>query len=198
MKKKKIGIMIDGVLRDISYKFLYYYERQFPDREIPEPPYDIFNMGKLFHFENGDEIKDFFIGNCFEIYGKTQLTYQEACIDFNIIYRELIENGYEITLYSKDVSRIIPATYFFLSDNGIMGEKVHIVKDYSEMIKGSDIIVTSHSGQLADRIKGKTYIKFNSPFNQEIKVRKKITRLLDLPRVLGIKGVIDPIVISEL
>jgi hypothetical protein len=183
--KKKIGIIMDGVVRDISTKFLVYYEREFPNREKPEDEYDIFQMANLFKFDSNDEMSQFILDFGFEIYGKTHLVYNNANIELNKAIGDLgFGKGYEITLYFRNRGRTIPASCFFLSDNGIMADNIKFVGDYSTAWKEMDILVTSSSELIKNKPKNKKAIKFENKFNKSVRAWKKVKTLAELNEIL--------------
>jgi hypothetical protein len=181
----KIGIIMDGVVRNIATKFLVYYEQEFPNRKKPDDDYDVFKMRELFEFESQDEMATFLLDFGFEIYGKTHLVYKDANIELNKIIGDLgFGKGYEITLYFRNRGRTIPASCFFLSDYGIMGDNIRFVNSYDTAWNEMDIVVTSSSDLIKLKPKNKRAIKFINNHNKSIRAWKKIKTLAELSDIL--------------
>lgn len=158
---KRIGIEVNGVLRDTIEKFKQVYEKQLIDNNnnefqlqtyeldisgnteeliTPEPfEYSIINhdvdsldLLKHFKFQNKDELYSFMYEEyTMELFGHAPSTEMTTFNMLNDLYYELRDN-YDLSIVSDEIGRSKPATLFFLSKFGCLLEKVFF---YSETTK---------------------------------------------------------------
>ena len=158
---KRIGIEVNGVLRDTIEKFKQIYEKHLIDSDqndfviqtykidmsgnteedvIPEPfKYEIINnevssldLMRHFTFQNKDELYSFMYEEyTMELFGHAPSTEMTSFNILNDLYYELRDN-YDLSIVSDEIGRSKPATLFFLSKFGCLLEKVFF---YSETTK---------------------------------------------------------------
>jgi hypothetical protein len=158
---KKIGIEVNGVLRDTIEKFKQVYEKQLIDNdqsEIALQTYELdmsgnteelvsaepFDYGIInnevtslsllehFKFQNKEELYSFMYEEyTMELFGHAPSTEMTTFNMLNDLYYELREE-YDLSIFSDEIGRSKPATLFFLSKFGCLLEKVFF---YSETTK---------------------------------------------------------------
>jgi hypothetical protein len=158
---KRIGIEVNGVLRDTIEKFKQVYEKQLIDNnqsEIVLQTYELdmsgnteelvspkpFDYGIInnevtslsllehFKFQNKEELYSFMYEEyTMELFGHAPSTEMTTFNMLNDLYYELREE-YDLSIVSDEIGRSKPATLFFLSKFGCLLEKVFF---YSETTK---------------------------------------------------------------
>jgi hypothetical protein len=160
---KRIGIEVNGVLRDTIEKFKQVYEKQLIDNNqsefvlqtyeldmsgnteelvSPKPfDYGIINnevtslsLLEHFKFQNKEELYSFMYEEyTMELFGHAPSTEMTTFNMLNDLYYELREE-YNLSIVSDEIGRSKPATLFFLSKFGCLLEKVFF---YSETTKNN-------------------------------------------------------------
>ena len=158
---KKIGIEVNGVLRDTIEKFKQVYEKQLIDNDQSEivlqtyeldmsgnteesvsaKPFDYgiinnevtsLSLLEHFKFQNKEELYSFMYEEyTMELFGHAPSTEMTTFNMLNDLYYELREE-YDLSIFSDEIGRSKPATLFFLSKFGCLLEKVFF---YSETTK---------------------------------------------------------------
>jgi hypothetical protein len=189
----KIGIEVNGVLRDTITKILQVYEKWYIDNPLNEKKEGDFeygiisditslNLSQHLKFQNEDEVYDFlYTEHCMEIFGHSPSVEMSTFVDFNDFYVEN-RDQHEILIVSDEIGKSKPATLFFLSKFGCQVEKV---KFYSKITLDSmwdevDVLLTASPDLLLNHPENKKVIKFESPYNTEIQKEVTIKEFKDL------------------
>ena len=189
----RIGIDINGVLRDTISKIELVYQKFMIDKtdgieDEDEFEYKIikpFNTSELlnhFTFRNKEELLSFLYEEFpMEIFGHSPSTEYSTFNDLNNVYLNTREE-FDLLLVSDEISKSKPATLFFLSKFGSLIEKV---KFYSHVTLDSmwdevDFLVTSNPQHLLNHPTNKTVIKYETPYNQHIDVDYTIKTIKEL------------------
>jgi len=189
----KIGIEVNGVLRDTITKILQVYEKWYIDNPLNEKKEGDFeygiisditslNLSQHLKFQNEDEVYDFlYTEHCMEIFGHSPSVEMSTFVDFNDFYVEN-RDQHEILIVSDEIGKSKPATLFFLSKFGCQVEKV---KFYSKITIDSmwdevDVLLTASPDLLLNHPENKKVIKFESPYNTEIQKEVTIKEFKDL------------------
>jgi hypothetical protein len=211
---KRIGIEVNGVLRDTIEKFKQVYEKQLIDNQnefklqtykidmsgnteeetLPEPfEYKIIDntissldLLKHFSFQNKEELYSFMYEEyTMELFGHAPSTEMTTFNMLNDLYYEL-RDEYDLSIVSDEIGRSKPATLFFLSKFGCLLEKVFF---YSETTKNDmwnnvDILLTSNPTLLLEKPKDKIVVKFNTTYNKQVESDYEITSLSEFKNTL--------------
>jgi hypothetical protein len=211
---KRIGIEVNGVLRDTIEKFKQVYEKQLIDNNnevqlqtyeldmsgnteelIASEPFeyglinddvDSLDLLKHFKFQNKEELYSFIYEEyTMELFGHAPSTEMTTFNMLNDLYYEL-RDEYDLSIVSDEISRSKPATLFFLSKFGCLLEKVFF---YSETTKNDmwnsvDILLTSNPTLLLEKPKDKIVVKFNTTYNKQIESDYEINSLSEFKKTL--------------
>jgi hypothetical protein len=211
---KKIGIEVNGVLRDTIEKFTQLYQKYLIDNnqnefvgqtfkidisgnteEIvqPEPfKYEILSdvtsldLKSHFSFQSQDELYSFlFEDYTMEVFGHAPSTELNTFNLLNEIYYDL-RNDYDLIVLSDEIGKSKPATLFFLSKFGCLLENIIF---YSESTKNIiwdeiDILLTANPNLLLNIPVDKVLIKFNTKYNKHINSEYEINSLSEFKGVL--------------
>lgn len=186
----EILISIDGVIRNTIQKFDYHYNDAYIESDIEnntfeygkiEPTYndDLFNYYK---FQSREEYEYFFYMEYpIEIFGHAGLSYSTTFTDLHKLIYDNPEHNF--TLIGLDeFGKAKPATLFFLSKNGFLGNNVTFIK--SSQIEDTwskcDLWITDSKKIVDSCPQDKTVIKFNTPYNQYFTNNKEISKLTEI------------------
>jgi hypothetical protein len=195
----RIGIEMNGVLRDTILKFRQLYEKFNIDlepelEEGEEPvfkyeviePIDSLDLLNHFTFPSKDEFYSFmYEEHPMEIFGHSPSVEMSTMNDLNEFYYEMRDN-HDILIVSDEIGKSKPASLFFLSKFGCLIEKV---KFYSESTIDSmwneiDVLLTANPNLLLNCPKDKKVIKFETEYNKQVDSDLSITTLKELKNKL--------------
>ena len=190
----RIGIEINGVLRDTLKKIQQEYEKWYlnnPFRDENEEDdfkyeviSDLTSLDIMNHlkFKNKDELYDFlYKEHTMEIFGHAGSVEPSGLVELNEFYLDLRE-FHDIIVVSDEIGKSKPASLFFISKFGCL---VETVKFYSESTVNSlwdsiDILLTANPKLLLNYPKNKMVIKFNTIYNEDIESDFNISSLKEL------------------
>lgn len=193
----RIGIEINGVLRDTIGKIIQTYQKYMIDRtdgieddndiiykmELPVNSLDLKNH---FTFKDDDELYNFLYQDfSMEIFGHAQSTEYYTFNDLQNIYLNL-RDDHDICILSDEIGKSKPASLFFLSKFGCQVEKI---KFYSNITKKSmwneiDILLTANPFLLLEYPDDKIVIKFETDYNKDINISNTITKLSEFEEII--------------
>lgn len=203
----RIGIEINGVLRDTLEKFKQVYEKHLVDVDpdlflgrtyqldysgnteetiYPKPfEYGIIsevnslNLLNHYKFQNSDDLYSFMYEEyTMELFGHAPSTEMNTFNLLNDLYYEL-RDEYNLLIVSDEIGKSKPASLFFLSKFGCLIEKVLF---YSEITKDQmwdevDVLLTANPTLLENAPENKLVIKFNTNYNKNIRTDYEISTL---------------------
>jgi len=187
----EIFISIDGVLRNLIDKFDYHYKNEFFDVEFDKKDdfkYEfkdvVYNddLTKYYSFHDKDEFYNFtYIEFAVEIFGHAFPSYNGVITELN----ELIHKNEDDTFYVvglDELGKAKPATLFFLSKTGFIGNNVKFVKskDLKKIWKMCDIWVTDNETIINSCPKNKKAVKFNTKHNTHFTHSIEINKLNEI------------------
>ncbi len=188
----RIGIELNGVLRDTLKKIQQEYEKWYLDNPFKEDEEkshyevisDLTSLDIMSHlkFKDEDELYNFlYKEHTMEIFGHAGSTETSSMMDFNNFYLDM-RDKHDILIVSDEMGKSKPASLFFISKFGCL---VETVKFYSESTINSlwdsvDVLLTANPKLLLDYPKEKTIIKYETSYNKEIEVEHFITTFKDL------------------
>ena len=185
----RIGITIDGVLRNFLEKLTKTYKKYFDNEVLVEDIKD-YNLENYFSFNEEDSLNKLLYEDCsLEIFGYADEIENQVVTKLNGFIGERSDKD-EIILISRECGRAIPSTKFFLSKTGCMVKEIRFVTSYEEMWELCDILVTTFPKALEIKPKNKKSIKINRLYNKDINSDSTIENTIDLFE----EGYIDTII----
>jgi len=190
----KIGIELNGVLRDTLKKIQQEYEKWYLNNPFKEENEeedfkhevisDLTSLDIMNHlkFKNEDELYDFlYKEHTMEIFGHAGSVEPSGLLELNEFYLDMRE-FHDIIVVSDEIGKSKPASLFFISKFGCLVESV---KFYSESTINSlwdsvDILLTANPKLLLNYPKNKIVIKFNTIYNEGIESDFNISSLKEL------------------
>jgi hypothetical protein len=184
----KIGVELNGVLRDTLKKIQQEYEKWYienPFKEESEFDYKVIsdlttlNIIEHLSFKDEDELYNFlYKEHTMEIFGHAGSVENSSMMDFNEFYLNM-RDEHDISIVSDEMGKSKPASLFFISKFGCL---VETVKFYSETTINSmwdsvDVLLTANPQLLLNHPEGKIVIKYNTNYNSEINTEHSISKL---------------------
>jgi hypothetical protein len=187
----KIGIELNGVLRDTLKKIQQEYEKWYienPFKEETEFEYKVIsdlttlNISEHLAFKDEDDVYNFlYKEHTMEIFGHAGSVETSSMMDFNDFYLNM-RDEHDILVVSDEMGKSKPASLFFISKFGCL---VETVKFYSESTINSlwdsvDILLTANPQLLLNHPEGKVVVKYDTTYNSDIKTKYSISKLKEL------------------
>jgi len=186
----RIGIEINGVLRDTLKKISEVYEKWYienPYREEDSKGEIISELNSLeimkhLKFKDEDELYNFLYKEyTMEIFGHAGSVEYNGMNDLNDFYIDMRDN-HDIMVVSDEMGKSKPYSLFFLSKFGCLIESI---KFYSESTINSlwssvDVLLTANPNLLLNHSDSVTIIKYETSYNKDIESKHSITTLKEL------------------
>ena len=200
----EIYLSIDGVIRNTIQKFDYHYNEAYLADDVTFEEDNNFEYGvvepiqndNLFNshkFQSKEEFENFlFIEYPIEIFGHAGLSYSTTFTDLHKLIYENPQHNF--TLIGLDeLGKTKPATLFFLSKNGFLGNNIKFSKtsNLDELWNQCDIWVTDNKSVLDSTPNNKIGVKFQTTYNQYFTYGKEITKLNEIQE-LWLKSLENP------
>jgi hypothetical protein len=187
----EIYISIDGVLRNLIQKFNYHYNDAFLDSEFESEnnfeyginyPIQNDNLLNSYKFQSVDEFEFFtYVEYPIEIFGHAGVSYPTSISDLNKLIFENPEHN--ITVIGVDeVGKSKPATLFFLSKNGFLGNNIKFIRssEINNEWEKCDMWITDNKKIIDLTPDGKVSYKFQTTYNEFFTNEKEITKLTEI------------------
>ncbi len=195
----RIGIEMNGVLRDTLLKFRQLYEKFYVDPQLDisddqektfeykvVEPIDSLNLMNHFLFPTQEEFYSFmYEEHPMEIFGHSPSVEMSTMNDLNDFYYKFRDN-HDILIVSDEIGKSKPASLFFLSKFGCEFEKVKFYSNstINSMWDEVDVLLTANPDLLLKQPNGKKVIKFETEYNKHIDSELTITTLKELKNKL--------------
>lgn len=189
----RIGIELNGVLRDTLKKIQEVYQKWYIDNPFLDETEDDFKREVIsdltsldimshLRFKDEDELYNFLYKEyTMEIFGHAGSVEISGMMDLNEFYLD-VRDSHDILIVSDEIGKSKPASLFYISKFGCL---VETVKFYSETTINSmwdsvDVLLTSNPKLLLNHPNDKVIIKFETIYNKEIEHPHTITSIKQL------------------
>ena len=209
----KIGIEINGVLRDTIGKFTQLYEKHLVDEVSDDSllSYELdlsgnteevlvdnkieykvlsevtsLNLMEHFKFNDEDELYSFMYEDfAMQIFGHAGSTETYTFNHLNNFYIDYREK-FDVVILSDEIGKSKPATLFFLSKFGCLVESVifYSMSTKDRLWNNVDVLLTSNPENIINKPKDKTVIKFITEYNKSVECDYEISSLSELDETL--------------
>ena len=208
----RIGIEINGVLRDTIGKFTQLYEKHMiEEKDSDSKTFDIDMSGNTeelvsaeefeykilsdvtsldlmehFRFNDENELYSFMYEDfVMQIFGHAGSTETFTFNDLNDIYLKYRDNN-EMVIVSDEMGRSKPASLFFLSKFGCLLEKIKFYSNstINSMWDEIDVLLTANPTLLLEKPKDKIVVKFNTNYNKNVNCENEISTLKEFDEIL--------------
>lgn len=187
----EIYISIDGVIRNTIQKFDYHYNDAYLSSEfenennfeygVVEPIHNN-NLLNSYKFQSKEEFEFFlFIEYPIEIFGHAGLSYSTTFTDLNRMIYDNPEHNFTL-IGCDELGKAKPATLFFLSKNGFLGNNIKFIKSEDVLTSWNecDVWITDNEKIINSCPENKSVIKFVTTYNQYFTYKKEITKLTEI------------------
>jgi hypothetical protein len=211
----RIGIEVNGVLRDTIEKFKQVYEKHLIEKneddfvnktfEIDEfgnkkeksevtnfeykflSEVDSLNLMNHFSFQSKEELFSFMFEEFpMHIFGHAPSTEMTT---FNLLNDFYLTNrdSHDLVIISDEMGKSKPSTLFFLSKFGCLIESVIFYNQVTsdKILSSFDLIVTSNPDIVINYSDKLTIIKFETAYNKQVKAEHTICSLKELSETLN-------------
>jgi len=206
----RIAFDVNGVLRDTFLKSEQIYQKfyidefdrektssfneeteEFEEDKINDEDFEyslnlpvtsLDNLEEHFKFPNKDDLFNFFyIDFPMQIFGHAPSVSANTFNILNEIYEEL-RDDHEILVVSDEIQKSKPATLFFLSKYGCLVEKIKFYSNITinDMWNEVDILITANPNLIKNPLSGKTIVKYETSYNENVKSDYTIKDLKDI------------------
>ena len=204
----KVGITIDGVIRDFITKFELVYDKYFPviDEDTSENvdiKRDIKDLDLLKYFKfSGDSVSEettelntfLYVDAALEIFGHAGEVKLNSIEHLNQLHNLIEDMGHTPIVISKELNNSKPATLFFLSKFSSKINNIIFVRDYMDKWEHVDILITASPKTLITKPSGKISIKVINTYNKD---NTSDYTIVDLKELLDDKKMIEKILNTE-
>ena len=187
----EIYISIDGVLRNTIQKFDYHYKDVFFDSERDEGDtfeYEIIepilndSLFECYKFQSKEHFNYFtYVEYPLEIFGHAKTGHENAISNLNKLIS--LNNDHNFTIVGLDeFGKAKPATLFFLSKNGFMGDNIKFIKsdEIEKEWENCDYWITDNKKIIDTCPAEKICVKFNTTYNQHFTNTKEISNFFEI------------------
>jgi hypothetical protein len=211
----RIGIEVNGVLRDTIEKFKQVYEKHLIEKNEDDFVNKTFEIDEFGNEEEKSEITNFeykFLSevdslklmNHFSFQSKEELfnfMFEEfpmyifghapstEMTTFNLLNEFYLNNrdNHDLVIISDEMGKSKPATLFFLSKFGCLFESVIFYNQITsdKILSSFDLIVTSNPDIIINYSDKLTIIKFETAYNKQVKAEHTICSLKELSETLN-------------
>jgi hypothetical protein len=208
----RIGIEINGVLRDTIGKFTQLYEKHMIDEDehdgktfeldmsgnteelVSKEDFEYkilsdvtsLNLMEHFKFNDEDDLYHFMYEDfAMQIFGHAGSTETFTFNDLNDLYYKYRENN-ELIVVSDEMGKSKPASLFFLSKFGCLLENVKFYSNSTikSMWSEIDVLLTANPTLLLEKPKDKIVVKYNTIYNKNVDCEYEINSLKEFDEVL--------------
>lgn len=199
----KIGIALDGVLRDTISQLAYVHNKyiaqisqlriaegqevngKITEIELDRTPFtDYSKIHEFFNFESVDAMNSFLYNKAaLEVFGHADQTIDNIIIEFNQFLMDMEDDGeHEIILIGREAIRSIPATFFFLSKTGCKIKNIKFYTKFEDKWNDVDILITANPRTLNSKPNNKIAVKVKTTYNESINADFTIESLKEFMR----------------
>lgn len=201
----KVGITIDGVIRDFITKFESVYDKYHPvdideseeeTEELPERDIKTLDLLDYFEFSGGTkELNEFmYVDAALEIFGHAGEVKLNSVEHLNQLHNIIEDLGHIPIVISKELNNSKPATLFFLSKLSSKINNIIFVRDYDKKWDHVDILITANPETLKIKPSGKISIKVINEYNKNI---DSDYTLVDLKELLDDRNTLEKVLSTE-
>lgn len=187
----EIYLSIDGVIRNTIQKFDYHYKEAYLNSEFENEnnfeykviePIQNDNILLSYQFQSIEEFEYFlYIEYPIEIFGHAGLSYSTTFTELNKLIYDNPEHNFTL-VGLNELGKSKPASLFFLSKNGFLGNNIKFIKskDITDEWSKCDVWITDSKEIINSCPENKDVIKFNTTYNTHFTHKKEISKLSEI------------------
>lgn len=183
----KIGIIIDGALRDLRYRFLQNYAAYY-NKSIDNLPKieDInqFVVSKSFEWKNELELSDFIKTHLTLIFSHADRQYDNLINEYPALLKFCLGGNHTIHIFSKENYATRNATTQFLSMHKFVFDEFHFIKSFKDKkLKSMDFVITGNP-EAIDVLKDEKTIVVKNDATMNLESKMKINKFTEIPHLI--------------
>lgn len=201
----RVGITIDGVIRDFITKFESVYDKYNPlpleegeeeSVETPERNIKSLDLLEYFDFSGGTkQLNEFmYVESSLEIFGHAGETKLNSVEHLNQLHNLIEDMGHTPIVISKELNNSKPATLFFLSKLSSEVNNIIFVRDFDKKWEHVDILITANPTTLDTKPRSKVSIKVINHYNKDCESDYTI---IDLKELVDDKKILEKVLNTE-
>lgn len=201
----RVGITIDGVIRDFITKFESVYDKYNPlpleegeeeSVETPERNIKSLDLLEYFDFSGGTkQLNEFmYVESSLEIFGHAGETKLNSVEHLNQLHNLIEDMGHTPIVISKELNNSKPATLFFLSKLSSKVNNIIFVRDFDKKWDHVDILITANPTTLDTKPQSKVSIKVINHYNKDCESDYTI---IDLKELVDDKKILEKVLNTE-
>ncbi len=201
----RVGITIDGVIRDFITKFESVYDKYNPlpleegeEESVETPERNIKSLDLLdyFDFSGGTkQLNEFmYVESSLEIFGHAGETKLNSVEHLNQLHNLIEDMGHTPIVISKELNNSKPATLFFLSKLSSKVNNIIFVRDFDKKWEHVDILITANPTTLDTKPRSKVSIKVINHYNKDCESDYTI---IDLKELVDDKKILEKVLNTE-
>lgn len=171
----KIGIELNGIVRDINSQIMKYYVKDI-NKEFDETSVDknVVNVSKYLDFGGKKKKEEFlYVDYPYEVFGCARVCERNLANSINnwlVKFENIEDEEYELVLFSTNENALtIQSSYYFLSKIGCRVREVYFPKDSSKMWDICDVIITNNKNVVDSMPEGKKVVLIATNDNTSLK-----------------------------
>lgn len=184
----RVGISIDEVFRDTLLKLIEVFDKyevgDFNFDDVSEIKTKKYKDYFIVNPENKvcDNLNDMLYNKCsYEIFGASNFMEKDMFEPINeFLYDFCCDQNNKVTIFSKEFSRSIPSTLYFLSKTSINIRDYKFYEYYNNVWEDYDVIITAEPEIIESAPKNKVVIKIEAPYNVDVESKYSYTSIVDL------------------
>lgn len=200
----RVGIALDGVVRDFIGKLELVYDKYYPEEfdeegentELEERKIVDFDLLKYFPFTGGTEdLNNFlYIDSPLEIFGHAGESTPNSVEYLNQLHNIIEDMGHTPVVISKELANSKPSTLFFLSKLSCKANTIQFVREYTNKWDHVDVLITANPITLEGKPQGKISIKVINKYNND---SDSDYTIVDLKELVEDKKTLEKILSTE-
>ena len=197
----RVGIALDGVVRDFMGQLEKTYDKYYPQEleegeELPERKITSFDLLEYFHFTGGtQELNEFlYVDSALEVFGHAGESKLNAVQHLNQLHNWIEDEGHEPIIISKELNNSKPSTLFFLSKLSGKFNTIKFVREYENKWDHVDVLITANPYTLESKPQGKVSIKVIKDYNKNCESDYTI---IDLKEILDDKTTLNKVLNTQ-
>lgn len=183
-----IAIDLNDVIRDYTHQFISCYKRILdPTFNIKYEDVNDFDFSKIFPFASKDEYQQFrYYDAAFELHARADIMDDKLISAmnnwlFNVLMNLDVDEDPNIIFFSPLESNLtIQSTLSFLAASNARVREYYFPVDSSTIYDRADIVITANPNLIERCPEGKTVVKIDAPYNQNVETEYTYKSFLDV------------------
>ena len=183
-----IAVDLNDVIRDYTHQFINCYKKILdPTLEIKYEDVTDFDFAKIFPFSTREEYQQFrYYDAAFELHARADIMDDKlpGAMNnwfFNVLKNLDVDDDPNIIIFSPLESNLtIQSSLSYLAANNCRVREYYFPMDSTTIYDRADIVITANPNLIEACPEGKTVVKINAPYNQEVETEYTYDSFMDV------------------